>query len=437
MRVASAISLGALALSCHGGKSQPAPAVDSGGSTSASREAGPSATLPPARFSRPLAAAHGKSGLTYVAGLVVPSSVIAVTALAADGTTRWTRDAITGVSWSANATLTAIPTPRGGIVVWHGPRAGQDVTVAAHLDESGTLLDEAFTIGAAACATDAELAWAERGTKGTWLVKARAFGLPAQVTALALPEDRDPVVLCTPHRIFAFGDGDDDVTLTSWGQGVRAPALRVMEDVEFGSDEERGHEVYAVGEVVGIVRYGGSGGVAAREVSGEKRSAWRRFGKKLAEGDDVLLVDADARTALLAYTHDVSGLEDPAGAASATSVMALGWDRTEVRDWTHELAPADPLHGRGPFWSGAVASGLVVGWAERASHDDAGGAPIEGMAYRVVSGETVGELKRVALAADELVDAGCDDARCYAVALERKAGEDGGQPEVAEVVAYP
>jgi hypothetical protein len=59
------------------------------------------------------------------------------------------------------------------------------------------------------------------------------------------------------------------------------------------------------------------------------------------------------------------------------------------------------------------------------------------MAYRVVSGETVGELKRVALAADELVDAGCDDARCYAVALERKAGEDGGQPEVAEVVAYP
>jgi len=59
------------------------------------------------------------------------------------------------------------------------------------------------------------------------------------------------------------------------------------------------------------------------------------------------------------------------------------------------------------------------------------------MAYRVVSVDAVGDLHRLEQPADELVDAGCDDAHCYAVRARAAAGEDGGQPEVAAVLAYP
>ena len=79
----------------------------------------------------------------------------------------------------------------------------------------------------------------------------------------------------------------------------------------------------------------------------------------------------------------------------------------------------------------------MVAWAERSVGNDAGEAPIDGLAYRVVSMDTPGELVRIARAADELVDAGCDEVHCYAVALARATGEDGGQPEVAEVLRYP
>jgi hypothetical protein len=418
---------------CHGKRTQPAPVADAARSAIVVRDA---SAVAPARFSRPVAAGHASSGVTFVAGLVAARGVVAITALAPDGATLWTRDAITGVTWSSNATVAVIPSPRGAFVVWRGPRANLDVTTAASFDGEGNALEEPFTVGAAACATDSELAWAERGTKGTWLVKARAFGATTQTTAIAVPEERDPVVLCGAHRLFAFGDGDDDVTLTSWERGVRAPSLRVMEDVEFGSDEERGHEVYAVGDVVGIVRVGAGGSVTAREVTGDKRSAWRHLGRKLTEGDDVTLVDADARMAILAFTRDTSA---PGDVVSQSSVLVLAWERAGTGDWTNELAPSDALRTRGPFWSGAVAGGVVVGWAERSARADAG-APVVGMAYRLVSSEptgSLGELRRVDRPADDLVDAGCDDAHCYAVALARRAGEDGGQPEVAEVLRYP
>jgi len=364
----------------------------------------------------------------------VARGAVALTALSSAGTTLWTHDVITGVAWSATATLTVLPSAGGAIVVWHGLHGGQDATMATSIDADGKVRDEPFSVGAATCATDTELVWAERGTKGTWLVKARAYGTATSVTALALPEERDPLVLCAAHRILALGDGDEDVTLTSWSQGIRTPPIRVMEDIEFPGDEERGHEVYAVGDVLGLVRIGQSGSVASREVTGDHRPLWRRFGRKLTEGDDVTLVDADAHTAILAFTRDTSA---PGDVISKSTVHALAWDRAGSRDVTVELAPADPAHVRGPFWSGAVAGGVVVAWAERSVGNDAGEAPIDGLAYRVVSMDTPGELVRIARAADELVDAGCDEVHCYAVALARATGEDGGQPEVAEVLRYP
>jgi hypothetical protein len=78
---------------------------------------------------------------------------------------------------------------------------------------------------------------------------------------------------------------------------------------------------------------------------------------------------------------------------------------------------------------------LVVGWTERASRKDKTVAPIVGFAYQVL-GEGA-KLVHVPIAADAIADAGCDAARCYAVALVREPGRDGMSPEAMRVVAYP
>ncbi len=430
-RSAALLVVVAAVVGCHSSSSSPAgpgASASSSAPLSVPREG-------PARFSRPIAAAHPPSGGTIVAGLVVPRSVIAVTAIAADGATRWSRDLISGVTWSANATLNVLSSKTGAVVVWRGLRGGQETTVGAKVDIDGKVDGEPFPVGAAACATEGELVWVDRGPKGTWVVRTQAFGSTAPALALTLPEDRDPSVLCGLHRVFALADGEDDVMLSVWGPGARTTPLKILQDTDFRGDEERGHEVYAVGDGIGVVRIGSAGSVAVREMAADRPSAWRRFGRKLTDKDDLALVDADARTALVAFTRDTNAAGGDVTGAS--SVEAFAWERGGTRDVSYQLAPPDGAHVRGPFWSGAVAGGVVVGWAERSARLDAGGAPILGLAYRVVSIDALGEPHRIDRPADELVDAGCDDTRCYAVALARAAGEDGSQPEVAQVLSYP
>jgi hypothetical protein len=451
MRARTSWALCIALAACHRGEKAPAPA------TSASAVPAPVASLAAsaitaARFSRPIAAAVTPGGVTIVAGLVVDKKAIAVTALAADGTTRWTHELISGVTWTANATLAVFPSTSGAFVVWRGVRDGTEGTVGGAIDLAGASIGELFPVGAAACATESAAAWVDRGLKGTWLAKTRPLVASAPSLAVPIPEDRNPVLVCGAHRLFALGEGDDDVTMTTWEGGTRSLPVRIMEDVEFGSDEERGHEVYATGDILGIVRVGSSGRVAAREVDASTghRGAWHRLPERLAEADDVALVDVDAHQAILAFTSDAGD------AGGATRVRALVWSRDGSRDVSYDLAPPDASRVRGPFWSGAVkggipGGGIVVAWAERSERDrtspasperglhldDAAEPPIIGMSYRVASTDQLGELGHVSQAMDDLVDAGCDETRCYAVALARASGEDGGQPETVRVIPYP
>jgi len=431
MRRPAALLVTIIAIGCQSNKTQPSQ----GDTAPPAASSPPRSGVAPARFSSPIAAAHSASGVTFVAGLVVPRGVIALTALGPDGTTRWTHDVITGVVWSANATLNVVPTKTAGaVVIWRGSRGGQDVTVARTVVADGTSAQEPFVVGSAACGTDHELAWIDHGAAGTWVVKTLPFGGSTPAVALTLSEDRDPAVFCGGARVFALGDGEDDVTLTSWAAGVASRSQRVVVDREFHGDDERGHELYSVGDALGIVRVGASGTIASREVSGEHLTPWRRLSRKLQEADDVTLVDADAHTAVLAFTHDASGAGDVTG---VSSVEAVAWDRTGTHEASYSLAPADGTRVRGPFWSGAVKGGIAVAWVERSVRTGARDAPIVGITYRVVAMDSLGESHSIDRPADEVVDAGCDDVHCYAVALARAAGEDGGQPEVTEVLAYP
>jgi hypothetical protein len=91
----------------------------------------------------------------------------------------------------------------------------------------------------------------------------------------------------------------------------------------------------------------------------------------------------------------------------------------------------------GPFFTGALGDAVSVAWVERVPVAGKARAPIAGLAHRTVNAAGApGELVRAEQPADALVDAGCDGARCYAVALARRAGMDAMIPGLARVLRY-
>src|ERR1700679_3446768 len=98
MRTSAALAFVAVVavVGCPSSKGRPT-AAEAGGTPPEVSSGKTAAPAQPARFSRPIAAVAAPSGVTFVAGLVVPRGAIAVTALGPDGATRWTQNVIPGV----------------------------------------------------------------------------------------------------------------------------------------------------------------------------------------------------------------------------------------------------------------------------------------------------------------------------------------------------
>jgi len=388
----------------------------------------------PVLFARPVAAVHSTSGGTFVAGLAPARAVVVASMIGADGASLWTRDVFQGVSASGNPTLTVLPTSTGALVVWRGPANGKEATLAAGISLKGDLEGEPVAVSSAACTTREQLIWVERGTQGASNVRTRRFGEPASILALGVPEGRDLGLVCAEHRGFGLAEGVNDVVLHVVGATAKRAPVPVIQEATFGGDEERAHETYTFGEVLGIVRLGLSGNVAVREVSPDGVSPWRRLRSKLMESDDIAAVDADGRIGVLAFTREPVTSD---AATMGNAVRAVTWERAGTQEVTREVAPADASHDRGPFWSGAVAGGVAIAWVERTTGDRTGRGSISALSYATLAADGVGDLRHVPLVADDMVDASCDGIRCYAVALVRSVEEETGTAEMATVIAYP
>jgi hypothetical protein len=404
---------------------------------------GESAGIGP-RFSRPIAATVVPGAGVVIAGLVVPSASIVATLVEPGGAARWTTPVLSNVAWSGSSELSVLPAPDAVIVVWRGLRGGKRVTQAVIVGRDGSVRGDPSELGAAACTTDDMLFWIEQARPGTAReggssggVRMRPWGSPVPLGAVPIPEERDPVLVCASHRAFLLGEGETDMTATALPLGDAGAGVTLVRDQDFGADEEDEHNELTVADVLGLVRVGRSGSVAVRELDGDRMSRWRRASIKLGPDDDLVAIDGDPRSVLVVITRDAS---DRCSGASAVSVHALriarADDDADAGAALLDLAPYDCAAERGPFWTGVQSSSFVVGWAER-SHADGGGAPIAALGYRVVGDTPSGEVRRIERSADELVSAGCDRERCFAVALVRPPGQDGMQPEPVEVLAYP
>ncbi len=429
MRDAAAASLGAVAVGADDAHAATAP-VKSDAPSQRSE----------AVFSAPIAATRvGRTRV--VAGLVAAEGILRVVGWS-DGQPAWTVDAIHDAVWTPDAELRLEPAADGVAVVWRGWRGsrgavgGKPRGTLVLLGPRGELRGEPVTIGASFCATSDGPAWIDAPASGPPHVRARRWSESAARDVQTLSPERAPALLCGDHEAFVLGDGDDDLTSTSFvpGDPAEPRSAIAIRDADFGDDEEREHDTYTNGDDLGIVRVAGSGEVAMREMSRSGLSPWRRLKHRLSSDDDIVAVDGDGTTTLIVFTHDASDACPRAG-STAESIRALRVDRKTGLDAVVELAPADCDRARGPFWISETDSGPTAAWVERAMKNAQNSAPIAALAFAGFRADAV-RAGRVDVNADALVEGGCDGA-CFAAALVRSPDGDGSQPESIVLLGYP
>jgi hypothetical protein len=406
------------AVGCHKSRT-------SGGEGPPSAEAGGAeASL----VSSPIAAARAPSGPILMAGIVASRGAVVAVRAADRETKGWTVDAITGVGVTANVELRTFPSGDGIALVYRGRREGRSVTEAVTVSAQGKVSAPLPDVSTAACATDDALVWISRAEGGTSRVSSVPWSLSPVAALLTLPSERDPMLICGNKTVYVLGDGERDTTAALLGGGAPRTSV-VMRERDFG-DEEREHDPFAVDDSLGLVRIGQSGSVSIREVGAGSAGSWRRLATKLTEADDVVAVDGDAQSSLVIFTRDDgAGCDGPA----APSVHALYVPKAGEAERVVDLAPAECDKELGQVWTGAIGGSFVAGWGEHASAPRPGEPKVTGLTYRTLGSAGAEGPHHVRLAADEIVDAGCDKDRCYAALLAK--GVDGSSH--LEVLVYP
>ena len=395
-----------------------------------------------APLSAPIAAAHLPDGSILVAGLVVTRAAIALVRVDPAGSTLWTHDVLVAAGWAPDAEVRVYAGGDGSaFVYWKGLHGGKQVRELVSVGPDGQARGEPEEVGPTACATEDGPSWIVRRSDRLSHLLTRGWAEPKSHELFVYPSDVDPSIACGAHRTFALMEGDDTFALARADGGAAEMLLR-QKDCDEGCE----HIEYTASDDLGVLRTSPSGVVDFREVQNERVLPLHKLTHKLHHDDDVVAVDAHAGSLLVAYTRDVAG-ECSGAADGRTTLRALvtrrpgGPPETEAK-----LAAAECGTEIGPFWTGFVTRGAapdsakdawVVAWPERPTKKSAIDPPIAGLGFVTLSGESVSEVTRITAPADALVDAGCDDRACYAVALLRPPATDGMVPGTARILRYP
>jgi len=389
-------------------------------------------------FSAPIAAMYA-AHRQVVAGLVVSVGMVRVTSVDSDTDRGWTTDLLPGVSWRPDAELHLLPAGNGVAVVWHGPRDGAVVHAMVLLGPRGEPVGEPIEVGGAYCATLEAVAWIEPRSGGAATVRALRWADSHVFDVVSVPADRDPSLVCGDHAVLVLGAGDDDLVATSvvmLEPGASRNSIVAIREADFGDDDEREHEAYSFGDSLGLVWVGTSGTIWLREVpNGGSPTPWHSLKHALGDDDDIVAVDGDADATVVVYTHD-SGEPCPDPNGVAESVRAIRVDRRTHVESRLELVGPSCDRASGPFWIGFIPGAAVVGWVERETLLPAGSAPIGGISFRAIAGDTV-RAARLDRSADAAVDAGCDNRGCAVASLVRKPPSDGMHPEAIDLFYFP
>lgn len=399
-------------------------------------------------LSAPIAAARGERGEVVVAGLDVPARAIRVQRISAHDEVLADRTVLPGVAWSSESEMKLVPAAGGVAMTWRGLRGGKLVRQLLVLGPDLAPKGEPVDIAAASCATH-DAVWF---TDGKYVHSRPWTGSP---TRSDLPKDKDAALVCGATRAFALLDGEEGTSLVVFGAGDAgagvgraAPAsasatstsIALLKESDFGDDEQRERAEFAVGDDVGVVRLATSGSLTLREVRNDAPGPLRKLKTIIPRDDDVVAVDASPRAIVIVFTEDVGegcGKQGGSPVSASTRVKALRVDRTTFEESTVELSPGGCGRELGPFITGVLGDAVSVSWVERVPVAGKSRAPIAGLVHRTVSpAGPLAALARIEQPADALVDAGCDGARCYAVALARREGMDAMVSGLARILRY-
>ncbi|MEO7110051.1 MAG: hypothetical protein ABI183_06410 [Polyangiaceae bacterium] len=421
-----ALLLGFAGCTCNHSSSPSAANAEAGALATSSS----AAVLPDknAIFSAPISAAHAKDGAVFFAGFVAARNAFAITRIEKDGLVAWTVDAVADVRWSSDADVHVFASPDGGAyVAARGIRNKKFIREIAAITADGKLRAPAETMSSEACATTDGVASLHEDN-GKSRATLRAFGGGPPHDLFSLRGEGEHEIVCAEHTVFAVTH-DDAVTLERAG----APPLQLLAEHDTSDDTEE----FTTGDTFGVVNVG-AGALTVREANAQSATAWRALGK-LPDGAELVSGDADASNLYVLYTEDVRDNSCPGGGSPA-KLTAVHASRAGGDSHSHVLATLACDSDDGPFFTGFShrdnISNFVVAWPERRGPNSSE-PPISGLAYVVLSGDKVADVKRVALDADALVDAGCDEDVCYAAALACVSGTDGMVPGPARIVRYP
>jgi hypothetical protein len=280
---------------------------------------------------------------------------------------------------------------------------------------------------AAASCVPRESSWVSAGARAT----PRPWSGPS--LTVDLPKDSEASLLCGASRAYALLEEEDRTSILALGANGGAP-VTVLRNSELGEDERRELSAYTEGDDVGIVRLGESGAVAVRELSGRRLGSLRKLKTSIPKDDDVVAVDASAKTLAIVYTQDVSASCPSGDSEASTKVSVLRVDRQTFEESTTELSPGRCGYEVGPFFTGVLGDGVSIAWTERTGGPGRARAPIVGLAHALVAPSGSPSLARIEQPADALVDAGCDGTTCYAVALAPREVREGAG--IAKVLRY-
>ncbi len=430
--VAASLGLVANLGGCKCG-AEPAVVTDAPSASSASMvpSTGDAGGLP---LSLPFASSRGPGGDIYVAGLVAARNVIGIARFDKLGKMVWSVDAFTDVAWTPDAEVRVLGAEAGVAVSWRGLRAKALVRQLVAIDQTGKIMGDPQAIGVGACATEDGIVWPESNDGGSSEIVRRPFSWSAPTSIGTVTRDLDPLLACGSHRVFVLEEGSEEIGLSVFpaNKDAKGPVSLIAASPN-DNDDEREHDEFTVGDELGVVRATARGKLLLREGT-PSLGAWRAFPKPLSDDDDIVAVDGDATWAYAVITRDAADRCD--GNASATDVRLLRTKRaaakSDLKDDDTLLAAETCGVDVGAFWTASLGSKFVIAWVELAPRTGAS-LPMAGFAYRVVGDP---DVKHVVQPADGMSFAGCDDTKCYAVALTR-TDADAMAPGTARVLSFP
>jgi hypothetical protein len=424
-------------IGCLSCRSKAAVRHDSADSATQAVVPGPdvrTAAISDAVFSAPIAAVR-VGHTSFVAGLVAAGGLLRVVGMG-EGPARWTADLAPGIAWAPDADIKLLAAGDGVAVSWKG-FAGKSARMLAVLGPHGEARGEPIEIGAGVCTTIDGVAWFAPGRAGPARVRARRWSESESHDVVAVSSDRDPSLVCGDRTVFVLGDGDEDLTVSTFvpGEPARPPTILIRQ-ADFGDDDEREHDTYTVGDDLAVVRIGAAGAVSMRELPrGRAPTAWRKLKRSLSQDDDVVAVDGDPHSTILVYTREAEGACAGVG-STAEGVRALRVDRESGDEAPLELAPPDCDRTLGPFWVASASGTPVVVWIERGTKAAPKAPPIRGLGVGRFRADGGGPSS-ISIAADALANEGCDETGCFLAALVRGPDGDVMRPGPIVVVNYP